>query len=295
MKKIDPNYCFLLPDDLDSLVNAMEQGQGAGRTSSTRQFWIVKEDHRDKHLHGGKGIRFIESAHELPNSQEQSSGAYIVQPLVKHKMGVGDYKLRRHELKMYVGVTSTSPLRAYAYSMVGVFANAEINDANPLEPCSVDTHGVTDQIKLGCHINETFSSARSFDQFSDNIGISQTEKHLFLQRVHTLLGSILLHAQPMIQNHTVNQGITKSGAACFSFLRVDFAMSETIEPYIYEINEFPFANVKGFQGNVQENAYRELFKMMGLNRPPMHASERGNYEMANLGAWTPLVFDDNIQ
>lgn len=73
----------------------------------------------DKHLHLGTGVRFIKSEMELPNEQDQrSSGAYIVQPLVNHKMGGGIWQ-RRHELKIYVCVTSTTPLRAYLHIYCG--------------------------------------------------------------------------------------------------------------------------------------------------------------------------------
>lgn len=71
-------------------------------------------------------------------------------------------------------------------------------------------------------------------------------------------------------------------------------MSDEIEPYIYEINEFPFANEKGYVGSAQDGAYRDLFRMMGLDRPPLNAMDRGKYEMEHLGGWTPLVNDDAI-
>ena len=32
--------------------------------------------------------------------------------------------------------------------------------------------------------------------------------------------------------------------------------------------------------------------MIGLDRPPMVASERREYEMGHLGGWTPVVVDD---
>jgi hypothetical protein len=69
-------------------------------------------------------------------------------------------------------------------------------------------------------------------------------------------------------------------------------MTDAIKPYIFEINEFPFANAKGYLGQVQQKAYRELFKMIGLDRLPMLASERREYEMGHLGGWTPVVVDD---
>ena len=176
--------------------------------------------------------------------------------------------------------------------MVGTFAQAQIDDANPLDPCSVDTHGARVQRKLGCHINNTFSSFYTFDDFSEYVGITESEKQNFLTTTNRLIGKILLQAQPKIQNHTVNKGIATSGAACFSFLRVDFAMTEAIEPCIYEINEFPFANAKELIGSVQGKAYRDLFRMIGLDQVPIVASERSKYEMGHLGGWTPVVVDD---
>lgn len=293
MKLIDPTYCYSLPDDLDLLVRDMrfEQSQQQER-EVPEQFWVLKEDHPDKHLHAGSGVRFIKSENELPSVRDKNDG-YLVQPLVNHKMGRMEYDRRRHELSVYVCVTSTTPLRAYMYSLVvGEFANSQIDYSDPLEICSVDTHGGPVGRQLGCTINETISRRRSFDEFSKNIGIAESEKRLFLSRTHHLIGSILLNAQPTIQNHTINKGITKSGATCFSFLRVDFAMTDAIKPYIFEINEFPFANAKGYLGQVQQRAYRELFKMIGLGRPPMVDSERREYEMGHLGGWTPVVVDD---
>ena len=117
MKEIDPNYCFSLPDDHDRLLKNMRQSQeeAEGLSKPKQQFWVLKEDGPDKHLHVGNGVSFIKSERELPNKQDQSSGSYLVQPLVNHKMGVGIYQRRRHELRMYVCVTSTTPLRAYTY------------------------------------------------------------------------------------------------------------------------------------------------------------------------------------
>jgi len=293
MKMIDPTYCYSLPDDRALLVQNMKFQQSQQQEKEARaQFWVLKEDHPDKHLHVGAGVHFIKSENELPSEQDENDG-YLVQPLVNHKMGKMEYDRRRHELKVYVSVTSTTPLRAYMYSsVVGKFANAQTDYSDPLEICSVDTHGGPAERKLGCTINKTISGERSFDEFSENVGITESEKRMFLSRTHNLIGSILLNAQPTIQNHTINKGITKSGATCFSFLRVDFAMTYAIKPYIFEINEFPFANAKGYLGQVQQKAYRELFKMIGLDRPPMVASERREYEMGHLGGWTPVVVDD---
>lgn len=264
MKKIDPNYCFSLPDDRERLVELMKM---KNKTSS-RQFWVVKKDNPNEHFHVGNGIRFIESVEELPSTYDQNSGMFLVQPLVQHKTGRGGYQKRRHELKMYVSVTSTTPLRAYAYSrnVGGMFANHEINNANPLEPCSVDTHGGATPTRLGCRINKTYSDFQSFDQISEHLDLTDAEKELFISRTSELISKVLILAQPGIQNHTINRGITASGAACFSFLRVDFAMTQQMKPYIYEINEFPFANNKGLHGTIQDAAYRDLFRMIGFHR-----------------------------
>ena len=288
MKKIDPSYCFSLPEDRDHLLEDMRQRHPLQQ----QQLWVLKEDGPDKHMHVGTGINFIKSETELPSNEDQNSGAYLVQPLVNHKMGEGIYQRRRHELRMYISVTSTSPLRVYTYSITGYFANAQIDDADPLDQCSAVIG--RSHLKKSCHTNATFYEHRSFDQFSENVGITHSEKQIFIERTNELIGKVIFQAQSIVQNHVVNKGITMSGAACFSFLRVDFAMTDSITPYIYEINEFPFANEKGHLGSVQEKAYRDLFLMMGLDREPINALERSKYEMDHLGGWTPVVIDDVI-
>jgi hypothetical protein len=273
----------------------MRHNEEEAKTSGKRHHWVVKQDSAVKNLHVGSGVRFIKSEEELPTIQEQISGDYLVQPLTDHKMGPGEYQ-RRHELRMYLGVTSTTPLRAYAYSarIVGRFANAAVNSTNPLEVCSVDMHSARSLMKLGCHIHPEYSDNRHIDRFAEELGLTKSDLKGFVAKTNHLLSMVLFHANPEIQDHIVNKGIANSGAACFSFLRVDFAMTEDLEPFLYEINEFPFANEKGFFGTIQEKAYRELFHLMGLDQPPMSASQRMKYEMANLGDWTPLVIDDHI-
>jgi hypothetical protein len=144
------------------------------------------------------------------------------------------------------------------------------------------------------HINNTFSSHYTFDDFSGYVGITESEKQNLLTSTNRLIGKVLLQAQPKIQNHTVNKGIATSRAACFSFLWVDFAMTEAIEPYIYEINEFPFANAKGLLGTVQGKAYRDLFRKIGLDQVPIVASERSKYEMGHLGWWLDSSGVDDV-
>ena len=289
MKEIDPSYCFSLPEDRDHLLESMRQRSHSSQQKQ-QQLWVLKEDGPDKHMHVGTGINFFKSESELPSDEDQNSGAYLVQPLVNHRMGEGIYQRRRHELRIYISVTSTSPLRVYTNSITGYFANAQIDDADPLDQCSAVIG--RSHLKKTCHTNATFYEHRSFDQFAENVGITHSEKQLFIERTNELIGKVILQAQSTIQNHTINKGIAMNGAACFSFLRVDFAMTDQITPYIYEINEFPFANERGHLGSVQEKAYRDLFLMMGLDREPMDVSERSNYEMEHLGGWTPVVIDD---
>ena len=71
-------------------------------------------------------------------------------------------------------------------------------------------------------------------------------------------------------------------------------MTQDLKPFIYEINEFPFANENGLLGTIQGAAYRDLFHMIGLDKPALVPSERSEYELANLGNWVPLVIDDKL-
>ncbi len=282
-RTFDPDSCYLLPNDLDRLQTKM--------TSSKDSLWVLKQDSSTMHAHMGTGVSFIRNASQIPPAEELASGTYLVQPFVEQWMGSAEYH-RRQEIRIYIAVTSTTPLRAYAYNepWVGlalkVFNPPSSTEAPP-DVCMLDTH----IHREGCKGDGLTADERSpsFEEFCNLYDLTTAQADRFLQSAQTLIANILTNANPTIASHPVNDGITKSHASCFSFLRADLTVASNGEAYAYEINEFPFSNEKGIVANrVQGQAYRDLFAMIGLDQPALPVNKRANYELSHLGGWIPL-------
>jgi len=306
-RKFDPDSCFLLPDDLEKVTKHMEaaasssannndNNDGDGDVTGTSSLWVLKQDSNTMHKHMGTGVSFIRNVSQLPSREDMADGTWIVQPFVEQWMGTGDYH-RRQEIRLYVAITSTSPLRAYAWNEPWVGLAMMVYDppkggdgANAAAPdvCMLDTH----IHRKGCDEDGLLTRDQrtpSFEEFSRLYNLVGADLDRFQKSVRILLRNILATANPQIRAHPVNDGITKSGASCFSFLRADMTVASNGEAYVYEINEFPFANEKDrVASRVQARAYRDLFQMIGLDRPALPAEERAAFELANLGGWIPL-------
>ena len=281
-RELDPDSCYLLPNDLDRLKTRME--------SDRDQLWVLKRDSPTMHSHMGTGVSFIRNASQIPSAENLTDETYLVQPFVEQHMGSGNYH-RRHEIRLYIAVTSTTPLRAYAYNEYWVnLALQKYNQTSSAEVpdvCTLDTH----LHRKGCEQEGLTKEERcpSFAEFCSRYDLTNAQVDRFQESVRTLIGNILTTANPMISAHPVNNGITKSQASCFSFMRADLAVTTSGEAYLYEINEFPFSNQKEtVAGRVQAQAYRDLFTMIGLDQPALPVEKRANYELSHLGGWIPL-------
>ena len=105
----DPTACYVLPDDRDELNPLMD---GHRR-------WVVKQDLPSKNMHAGSGITYVTKAAEIPPGAGSAAGHYLVQPYRDPFLGPGQFA-RKSELRIYLSVTSTNPLRVYAYSSMWV-------------------------------------------------------------------------------------------------------------------------------------------------------------------------------
>ena len=240
------------------------------------------------HKHMGTGVWFIRNASQLPAEEDLAGGTYVVQPFREQRMGQGAY-FRRHEIRLYLALTSVTPLRLYAYREPWVnLAHRRYDPSAPTpDKCMLDTHAHM----RGCR-SEGLDDARrapSFDEFCARHDLDAARRRRFERSARDAIAQVVEAAQPTVAAHPVNAGVVESGAACFSFMRADLFVGADGEAGIYEINEFPFANEKGSHANrVQGRAYHDLFEMMGLDRPALPAEERGEYEASHLGGWIPL-------
>mmetsp|Transcript_25819 Transcript_25819/g.39053 ORF Transcript_25819/g.39053 Transcript_25819/m.39053 type:complete len:88 (+) Transcript_25819:1131-1394(+) len=80
-----------------------------------------------------------------------------------------------------------------------------------------------------------------------------------------------------MRDNTINQGITSR-----------LWNLPDGKPFLYEITKFPYGKVPNVAGEVQKQAYRDLFRMIGLADRPIPAQERAVYEAKHKGNWTLL-------
>ena len=131
----------------------------------------------------------------------------------------------------------------------------------------------------------------TFEEYVKKVDMPPTIRDRLLPEAHALLSRIIHQATPQWQAHRVNEGIAKSGASCFSYMRADLGISESGRPFVFEINELPYVNEEASQIRpLQQASLRDLFSMIGLAREPILFREtaREDFEMHHLGGWVRL-------
>ena len=273
-RDVDPSTCFVLPDDLEALQSKMDG----------KKLWVLKRDGQHLDLHTGKGITYIKKKEQIP--QDLSDRTYLVQPYSKPFLGKGKYN-RKSELRLYLAVTSTWPLRLYSYEkMWVVLASSVYTDDDISNKCIHDTH-TSSYCKNDLHPNE---QSISFEDYATKVEMSKELQKTVVDTTLRLISKIIHTANPEIQKNIVNQGIKESGASCFSYLRADIGITKEGNIAIFEINEFPFVNDNLLVSKkIVKDSHMELFEMIGLDQPPVYRDiERAKYEAAHTGSWKRL-------
>ena len=76
-------------------------------------------------------------------------------------------------------------------------------------------------------------------------------------------------------------------------MRADFGISKDKTPRLFEINELPDKVGKGLNRSdllfrVREDSLRDLFRMIGLDQPPLPVDERATFDSKHSGGWKLL-------
>jgi Tubulin-tyrosine ligase family len=285
LQSIDPNMCFILPQDSERWQHVM---------NDTRPY-VLKGT--SPYSHGGANIRYIQTKEEanrfiieVNSSMQNQSMTYIAQPYNEPLLGTGEYR-RKGELQIYLALTSSSPLRLYYYEEhFVVLAAAKYTDSSDAmrRNCMLDAH-----MTRACKRQTKMNRRISYQEYSDAVGLTTSERAALIDKAIALLSSIFHAAQPAFATHHINRGITKSGASCFSYMRADFGITEDKLPFLFEINELPDKTGTSYNRSdasfrIREDSLRDLFVMIGLDRPPLSVDERAEYEATHLGGWKPI-------
>ena len=134
---------------------------------------------------------------------------------------------RRFEARLYLVVTSTSPLRLYRWHDAWVaFSQQRYNESEfQTNPCMLNTHAHTTGCKTEGLLKINERAGLSMDKTAHFLQLSNETRQRFERTTNELLTHVIREAGPEINSHIVNKGIKASGASCFSYMRADMAMS----------------------------------------------------------------------
>ena len=265
LRQYNPDLCFVLPEDHDRLTAKMDN----------ETLWVLKRSSPELFLHVGSGIQYVKDL----SSVDTSDGTYMVQPYYPPLL---TYLHRKAEIKIYLAVTSVYPLRLYAHKSTPiVLSPVRFKGLNYTDRCQHLTN--VNYRQLGCPIDmDPTLQVLHLNEYAKQSGF---DAKAFMASALELLAFVIVHAQPQIQEHYVNQGIRDSGASCFSFMRADLGFSESAKPILFEINETPWLGGSGQFLQDKNQMQRELFTMIGLDQPPLSVEDRAAYEAAHMGDW----------
>ena len=283
-REIDPESCYLLPEDEHVLIQKMKQ--------DPTKSWVLKHDSSVSAVHSGQGVKIINSIQELPSNTTLKKENYLVQPFVDSYLGDGDWR-RKTEVRYYVAITSITPLRVYFFNDQWMPLSSTLWVDDPpselYKRCMQDSHAYNAKCSKGKTTTRVQGEKRvRFADYQKATKMPRNMVESFHKQAIATMTKIFEKSHSVMQDNSINQGITSSGASCFSFMRADFGISSTASAFLYEINELPYGREPHIAGQVQMNAYRDLFQMIGLADTPLPAGERAAYEAIHAGNWTLL-------
>lgn len=215
--------CWLLPRSRSQLQRQIS-------LDSQRQNWIVKPMARGE----GRGIFVAETMDEITRMIRLQGDLHgrgrMVQRLLSNPLLLGG---RKFDLRLYVLVTSVSPLRAYIHrrGIVRFAAQAYDKDAR--------RGGRVQQWLTNTAINKRFASSanltRTLKALYHELELSGYDASTAVQRMDESIASLLLGAEERLLRASV--GRQREG--CYQLLGVDVIFDEGLQPYIIEVNGLP--------------------------------------------------------
>ncbi|EGD81058.1 hypothetical protein PTSG_11001 [Salpingoeca rosetta] len=224
--------CFSLPGELDAL--------GAAMAEQPQQPWIIKPRARGE----GRGIFIADSIGDVEASSKRkflTEGA-IAQPLLTNPLLINGYKF---DLRLYVLVTSISPLTCYLFheGLVRLAAEKYSTDTKKSKPSQYLTNtSIGKKYKALSDLTWTLSR---FKQWLDQTKLGS--KRVF-KRIKAAIVRLLLVSEPRFHAHFHARMAGSSCEGCFQLLGVDVILDDTCDPFIIEVNGLPSMQLTAAQG-----------------------------------------------
>mmetsp|Transcript_61432 Transcript_61432/g.143855 ORF Transcript_61432/g.143855 Transcript_61432/m.143855 type:complete len:894 (-) Transcript_61432:22-2703(-) len=245
---------FILPQQLRSFKQRYLKTRG-------EQLWIVKPAASSQ----GRGIFILRNLIELPLKESVVVSRYVEKPMLIQGL--------KFDLRIYVLVTSFSPLRAYIYRE-GLTRFAS-------RPYSTDEEHLTDVYR---HLTN-YSINKGAENFqenqrvqADNYGhkwsLSALNRHLrcvgvdvkdMWSRIMDLIVKTLLGVEPVISASTKEACIHEH--SCFELYGFDVLVDENLKPWLLEVNLSPSMQADSpLDKQIKSSLLTDAFNLLGVRK-----------------------------
>lgn len=243
---------FVLPEQVDLFLDCYE------RTDYT---WIVKPNNGAQ----GDGIFLLKELEDLPMDQATIVSRYVDDPLLIQGL--------KFDLRIYVLVTSYTPLCAYVYREGLVrFASA---------PYSNEPRYLKDAYRhlTNYSVNKTAHNfVENQESEQDNVGhkwsLSALNKHLecvginvdlMWARIMDMFVKTLLSVEPSIANKTRSLTVHNNCFECYGF---DVLVDNDLKPWLLEVNLCPSMKADSpLDWKVKSSLLADVFNLIGVSSP----------------------------
>ena len=253
---------YVLPDEFDNCKSVMK---------TSNKVMIVKPPN----YYCGIGIKLIKNTVELPQKKNRT----VVQEYIDRPFLINSLKF---DLRIYVLVTSVSPLKAYLYEDGLVrFATKAYNN----NPEDIDNKFI--------HITN-FSVNKNNKDFVYNENPGQYEGHKWnlktlwkyleeelkidwrpvWEKTKDVCIKTLLSGREEILAHTKKQMPTSENS-CFKLFGFDIFLDEDLTAWLLEVNNIPSLHINTIDAAVNRPMIAEMFNIVGLTIPRSIAIKHG--------------------
>lgn len=244
---------YVLPDQVEEFLNCYER---------TKHIWIVKPNASSQ----GKGIFLLRDLEDLPLSECSVVSRYVDNPLLIQGL--------KFDLRIYVLVTSYSPLRAYVYREgLTRFASSpysteeeHLRDAyRHLTNYSINknAHNFMENQELE---NDNYGHKWSLSALNKHLQCVGVDSELMWSRIMDLIVKTLLAVEPCIASKTRETTVHPSN--CFEVYGFDVLVDDRLKPWLLEVNLSPSMKADSpLDWKVKSSLLSDAFNVVGIPTP----------------------------
>ena len=232
---------YVLPGDYHALQEAA--------LADPDQRWILKPTNASK----GKGVRVLQDVAEAPLQQDWLVQEYLANP----------HTIRGHKyvLRLYVLITSLTPLRVYLYRQgFAKLASAPWDPDDADNPYSQLTNPDINVLNHDAEVPVEFIDLDRYRQWLRDQG--HDDAALFAQ-IEDLVALTVIAAVDAMRRRTAQAGADPRG--CYELLGLDCLVDDTLKPWILECNLSPSLGTCAAPesgGRIEEAVKSELVRDM---------------------------------